>query len=520
MKSKWTSFIVFITLALSVSAYAVDGDTLFFTAPTDNGSYALWVSNGTDSGTVKLKEDNAFRYGHHNMAILNSSLLFAFHQDKELWKTNGTIAGTSEILPFSKELSLIPSFSPSGLLYFFEGDPDKLHDTRVAPAKLWKTDGTAQGTQSDFFGKVPELKLMSPWESVKIGNSIFFTEETDHTPGHTQLWKTQGDATTTIKILESERISLDTAIHDLTVVRNRLFFNVEDKDFGMELWVSDGTVSGTKMVKDIAPGKIWATPRNFTRMKQNLFFTASTDEMGEEELWFTNGTESGTYMVKEIRPGKKGSEPEFLTAIGNLLYFTADDGIHGRELWRTDGTTAGTFMLKDILPGVDNDDIVNLTKVGNRCFFWVFDGVKGWELWKSNGTSKGTVMVKDIDPNNVRGQAFTQRDSDSEILMGSYRNTYYFWEDDGTHGIELWKSNGTSKGTVLVKDIFEGKDGNFPKFSVMMNETLYFVTNHHKFGTALWKSNGTEKSTVKLRHLSRKPGLATWQPQLLFMESD
>jgi ELWxxDGT repeat protein len=56
------------------------------------------------------------------------------------------------------------------------------------------------------------------------------------------------------------------------------------------------------------------------------------------------------------------------------------------------------FLVKDINPGAFNSYPQSLTVVGNTLFFTAYDGVNGFELWKSDGTAAGTVLVKDIRP--------------------------------------------------------------------------------------------------------------------------
>ena len=64
------------------------------------------------------------------------------------------------------------------------------------------------------------------------------------------------------------------------------------------------------------------------------------------ELWKTDGTTSGTKIVKDINVGSgdafEWSLNQYHHSIGDTLFFIADDGTHGIELWRTNGTSSGT----------------------------------------------------------------------------------------------------------------------------------------------------------------------------------
>ncbi|MEI9809545.1 MAG: ELWxxDGT repeat protein [Bacteroidota bacterium] len=96
---------------------------------------------------------------------------------------------------------------------------------------------------------------------------------------------------------------------------------------------------------------------------------------------------------------------------------------------------------------------------GSNYYFAANDGSNGTELWKSDGTSAGTVLLKDINTGN------TSSSPSNFTVVGA---TLFFTADNGTHGSELWKTDGTATGTVLVKDIRAGSSGSGPGSLFMM----------------------------------------------------
>jgi ELWxxDGT repeat protein len=96
-----------------------------------------------------------------------------------------------------------------------------------------------------------------------------------------------------------------------------------------------------------------------------------------------------------------------------------------------------------------------LTVLGNRVFFQANDGIHGRELWATDGTPAGTVLVKDINPGAASG-------SPSELVV--LGNLLLFAATDGPTGTELWRTDGTPAGTVLVKDINSGQPSGWPYY--------------------------------------------------------
>lgn len=199
--------------------------------------------------------------------------------------------------------------------------------------------------------------------------------------------------------------------------------------------------------------------------------------------------------VRDINPNG-GSDPQHFTTFNNKTYFTADNGTNGRELWVTDGTTTGTSMVKDINAGAGSSNPTQFTKLGNKLYFVANDGAKGRELWVTDGTTAGTLMVKDIN---------TQRDAMSPIALGItsgsnpagmtvWKNKLYFSATSGSPGTELWCSDGTAAGTVLLKDVKAGAAGSSPSELYALNTSTIAGTLSytHYYYSAIGGNNGRE----------------------------
>lgn len=80
-------------------------------------------------------------------------------------------------------------------------------------------------------------------------------------------------------------------------------------------------------------------------MNSSVFFFTAFDGSASDhgvELWKSDGTDSGTCLVKDIWPGSTTSNPFGLTVMNGALFFSADDGTNGVELWTSEGTDTGT----------------------------------------------------------------------------------------------------------------------------------------------------------------------------------
>lgn len=295
------------------------------------------------------------------------------------------------------------------------------------------------------------------------------------------------------------------------------------------------------LLKDINPGAgdSWALFTAESIVSTDKLFFMAHDGVHGTELWVTNGTREGTLMVKDINPGSSGSML-YLANSGSYngkLYFAAFDGEHGSELWATDGTNAGTQMIKDITAGSPSTDVkgfktfngylyfttndifwvTNGTEAStqrvkdisvhsdffvydNKLYFNANDGEHGSELWVSDGTPEGTLMLKDIN-NGGSSSLFNFIEFDQRL---------FFYGDDGIHGNELWVTDGTEIGTHLVKDINPGPSSfNYYNKSFVFGDRLYLVVDDGTHGRELWSTDGTEAGTQMVKDINLLSGQAS-----------
>jgi ELWxxDGT repeat protein len=223
----------------------------------------------------------------------------------------------------------------------------------------------------------------------------------------------------------------------------------------------------------------------------NAFFVAGDYNTGYE-LWKSDGTVGGTRMVKDIYPGVAGSYPYSLVPFGNKIYFAAYDGGYSYSFWKSDGTERGTIKLKDLTPAYA-DDLYGISLLfrasGDNLYFNAVDYTAnpyiGAELYKTNGTVAGTKLVMDINPYS---DAYPNNLTDVNGIL-------FFTANDGTNGNELWKTNGTATGTKLVRDISPGAEWSNLNNLCSAGNKLFFLKDQYQSNQSFWSSDGTNANT-------------------------
>jgi ELWxxDGT repeat protein len=337
-------------------------------------------------------------------------------------------------------------------------------------------------------------------------NGAAYFRATDGVNG-IELWRTDGTEAGTQMVTDLNTGAPNGFPTSLSVVNGSLYFagfNTSPTT-GQQFYTSDGTSAGTHLVADLAPGAPAGgffgppAPGGFTALNgSTVIFTAVTPALGQE-LYRTNGTTAGTSLVRDIHPGTIDSIPAAFTELNGVVYFAADDsvvvdpdtgvGTFDRELWRTDGTDAGTYRVKDINPGPGSSYSYGLTKYHNNIYFTALDETETQRLYKTDGTTAGTVPIASFFADKV-----TIANDKMFVTM-----------DDGVSGQELYISDGTTTGTTRLKDINPGPDTSSPFYMTGFKGKTYFSADDGSHGSELWVTDGTEDGTQLFTDLNDGP---------------
>lgn len=203
----------------------------------------------------------------------------------------------------------------------------------------------------------------------------------------------------------------------------------------------------------------------------------------------TNRGTNNQYFVEVTATDGANETPQLIT-ITVVHFFVADDGINGEELWISDGVKdgPGTLMVKDINPN-GHSSPAYFAFLNGQVFFSAYDEEAGRELWKSDGTFKGTERIMDINPGSG------DSGPTSLTVMGEF---VYFSAYNGTN-TELWKSDGSD--TRMVKDI-NTSGHSFPNNLASIKGELFFGAYDGTEFSDLWKSDGSDGGTELIREFS------------------
>lgn len=262
----------------------------------------------------------------------------------------------------------------------------------------------------------------------------------------------------------------------LTTVGDAVFFSATDGSHGRELWATDGTPEGTRLVRDIRPGAAGSAPRSLTRVGTLLYFSADDGSHGRE-LWVSDGTRKGTRLVRDLAAGGKGSGELAIKGLAGSAYFSRQY----EDLWRTDGTSATTRLIRTF-KGID---LAGSAVMGRRLYFGA-DGA----LWKTDGSATGTRRISgkwlDVAGLTRFGRHLYWAGAMYPLAGGPVGQAEAFFPP------RLWWTDGTWSGTRRLGAIYATEP-----FAVLSG-AIRFNGWTDGTGVRLYSSDGTEAGTGKV----------------------
>jgi len=407
---------------------------------------ALWKTDGTHSGTMFLKDLNPSDKvggGCFYFTALQDKLIFSCSDSFNtygVFTTDGTSDGTSKL----KDIHLKHSSESSNFLTY-KSRVYFMVVNQNFETEIWVTDGTVRGTEKF-------IDLESSFGIKKRGSftGYVFEDELYFISGG-YLFKTNGTSAGTRMLLDSPGQFIDLAEEELNSFLPRYFLPMNGKLYfqyctdlrlGAELWVTDGTKDGTKMLKDITPGEAGRVQPNMAVLNDSkIIFSTSEYEEGNTQgtglgLWVTDGTEQGTRFLKDLdnQPAypRFSSQPAkfFIEYKGELYFYALHDSQTKYCLWKTNGTPSGTAVVMDSSMNIQNTPILY-----NNRMYWVdhFGPSSKGVLWQSEGDSASTMVIKPMGDTNSS--------VDINLNFGQYlivNNTLVFRASYGDWQQELW----------------------------------------------------------------------------------
>ncbi|MBD3723955.1 MAG: T9SS type A sorting domain-containing protein, partial [Flavobacteriaceae bacterium] len=392
----------------------VFNNLLFFKAYTTAEGEELWITDGTELGTIMLKD---------------------------IWLGNAS----SQV--FETPNPLKQYFIKNGELYFTARD-------QPAAFSLWKTDGTSTGTVKVF----DPVGFVFGNDFTEFNGKWYFTgRNTDAM--NPELYVTDGTEAGTNLFAEinpntSNTLAAGSNPRHFQVYDGYLYFAADNGTIGEELYRTDGIT--VELVADIFPNNLnpafgkSSSPNSFYIFNNDLYFVANTYDAGLNQILgrelFRYNTTEGLVFIKDIFPGNlNGSltyERNYFFELNNELYFAACDGSNGTnvyEIYKTDGTNSGTVKVVDYSALGNTSFSPSLIHnkqyaiINNRMYF----NHGSQQIWVTDGTNSGTQQLTNTGLPNV---PISNLNFKPVIL----NNSIYFGAKSASNDVELWKLTETA----------------------------------------------------------------------------
>jgi ELWxxDGT repeat protein len=301
------------------------------------------------------------------------------------------------------------------------------------------------------------------------------------------LWVTDGTPSGTSELSVAGASSFGLNPFDLTVLGGEVLFDGLDASGNNNLWVTNGTAAGTSELS-VAGAFSVLLPTDLTVFGSVVLFNG-IDTSGANDLWVTDGTAAGTYALAVAGTPGYGLSPDDLTVFGNEVLFNGTDANNNDNLWVTNGTAAGTSEL--LVAGTPAYGLSpsDLTVFGNEVLFNGVDASGNPNLWVTDGTAAGTSEL------SVAGASSSGL---APFDMTVFGNKVLFEGMDASGNYGFWVTDGTAAGTseLAVAGAYSG--GLAPAYFTVFGSEVLFAGKDTSGHINLWVTDGTAAGISEL----------------------
>lgn len=477
---------------------------IYYYASTLSG-LELAYFDGTSQNIIDIYPGNGSSHPQNIKAIGNKLYFMAkenTNEGFELYTSDGTATGTKRLKNINIAGESVGTQIDGSRPNHFISFNNKVYfvaENGVNGRELWVTDGTGANTKmvTDMHPGANDSFYVAPNFTV-YKNELYFTGFTPATG--VELYKINANETIT-NVLD---INPGSANHsypkDLFIFDGKLFFSADDGTNGYELWYTQNTGATSKSTSAITTALFKnintiatesSNPTNFIAFDGKMYFTADNGTNGIE-LWESDGSVGGTKLKQDINPTGNSNPRDFIIS-NNLLYFSADDGTNGDELWKF----SNDFIIGSLSP---NDDAIDVALSGENLKIMlnkeIVKGIGNITIYKSSDDSVFETI--NVTSSNVTINSNTA--VISPTLNFSAAEDYYVFIDNGA----LKDGRNNSFSGISDKTIW-----NF-KAAGIQNQTITFnVLADKTFGDADFQLTATASSNLAVSYTSSNTNVAT-----------
>lgn len=447
----------------------VVGNRLFFSAVVDGNSAQIWASDLTTQGTVVAGrqangEDvmSPFILGTYKHEVVFRAT--TFRTGEEVWRSVGRVSSAELFTELDERTSAsIPKhWTTAGEHVFFSGHVNNQE------RNLFATNGTPGGTKQLPAEVKTEILQDLRSKANLAGQLVFVPDATTNSGGG--LWVSDGTETGTYAI-EKSGFAGSVLPRPLGGSHNALPFLANMSEQGLHLYrmnvPSNGSASLIEFFGPLAASTVHSSAFSSDGI---MYFLVKKDGSSVCEIWRTDGTASGTYLLKGI----SNSGEVFLAAETQNGIVFYEGGISSRRLWHFNSSNAILTLL------VERTYVSNLslhteemTELQGRAYFSLPVDLGApstdapYELWVSDGTLSGTRLLRDLNP--------AGDDLPLDLIVANQQ--LFFKARDGNNRVRIWKSDGTEAGTVPIMGINDSsQEFDFYTF-VPAGDSLFILTS-------------------------------------------